>query len=142
MRKLTDAVASQPERGVHAASTHKCLIASATKGAQVSVRMLKRRKRHAPFRRRDAGTSKASFSLTVFDEFHRVILRLVTHKFLRVADVPIPARVVGDAEENGKRQVAGDGFDQKLRQITRAAPLAMKLGLLAQERALIDRKST
>src|SRR6266705_2306388 len=80
---------------------------------------------------------KAFLSLTASDEFHRVILRLVTHEFLRVADIPIPACVVGDAEENSKGQVRADGLDQKLSQVARAAPFAMKLRLLAQEWALI-----
>src|SRR6185436_3361984 len=70
--------------------------------------------------------------------FRGVVLRIIADELLRIANVPEPAGVVGDAKENGKWQVpGGERFYQELREVARAAPFALDIAFRAQEWAVV-----
>src|SRR5436309_2077224 len=65
-------------------------------------------------------------------DFRGVILGLIADQFLGVADVPITASIVREAEENRKGELRAERLYQKLRQIARAAPFAAQILIRAQ----------
>ena len=69
-----------------------------------------------------------------------IVLRFVAHQFLRIAEVPEPAGVVGYPEEDGKGHLGPKGFYQELGEVTGTAPLPLNGARVPQQFAVVRLK--
>src|ERR1043166_1110107 len=72
----------------------------------------------------------------------RIIFRCITDQLLRVADIPIAARIIRKSEENSEFHVRPNRLCDELSQITRTAPFVFDVRITPQHRAVVRLKET